>query len=140
MNANEHGFSTEPSEARPSLGHSPSFHVSWRLPRAPRIVLRSEPHALGDSRMIVQPEFDERARVWIVERHFAQNLEGVGRFFRRIWDNAVDYFESIDIGVVFEYTAERTRQGLSQKSEDGQRQQQHGQRGPVRHALNFPAC
>src|ERR1019366_7247286 len=60
-----------------------SVDVFRRLAGGPWIVLGGEADALTDRWVIVEPELDERACIGIVERHFAENLKGVGRLFRR---------------------------------------------------------
>ena len=47
------------------------------------------------------PEFYERIWIGFIQALFAQHLKSVSGYFARIRDDAADYIESIDIGLVF---------------------------------------
>src|ERR1700757_2421447 len=67
----------------------PLLHVPRLLPFAPRVVLRGEAKAVGQRRMVIEPERDEGAGVGIGEVGLAENLERLRRGTRSIGHQAV---------------------------------------------------
>jgi hypothetical protein len=67
--------------------------------------------------MAERPKLDERIWIGFIETFFSEDLEGVRRNGRRIRYDAADYFESIDVGLVFLPAAVTIRDWLREETE-----------------------
>ena len=67
--------------------------------------------------MAVGPELDEWIWIGFIETFFSQDLKGVRRNGRRIRDDTVDYFEPINVGLVFLPAAVTIRHRLREETE-----------------------
>ena len=67
--------------------------------------------------MAVGPKLDERIWIGLIQTFFSEDLKGVRRNSRRIRDDTADYFESINVGLVFLPAAVTIRDRLSEETE-----------------------
>src|SRR5579863_5620168 len=80
-------------------------HKFGRTPLGPWVVRLREAHALIERRMIVKPEFHGGRGIWLLEIDFTQDLKRVRRHHGCIGNHAMDYFESVLVGLVLQVTA-----------------------------------
>ena len=70
--------------------------------------------------MVVEPDLDERAWIWVSQVNLTKNLEGLGRRLLRIRDHPVDDLQPVDISLVLYGAAVGIEQRGSQEEEEGE--------------------
>src|ERR1700676_4244490 len=88
--------------------------------------------------MAVGPKLDQRTRIGFVETLFSEDLKAVHRYGSRIRDDAMDDFESINIGLVFLPAAVTIRDRLREESKYRCDQEQSRQAGPIGYSTDSP--
>src|ERR1700730_3142709 len=111
----------------------------WRLTLRPRIVFVSESQPIGQRRVCVQPDFDERTWVGIGQINLAENLESFGGGFRRIGHYAVNHLQPVNVSLVFLISAEAAENRLGQKEKQIQQQQERRKGRPVVQTAHCPS-
>src|SRR5262249_6676364 len=93
------GFVRHPERSEGSRGSS-LLDVLRTLPFAARAVLGGGAEALGQRRVVVEPETDEGTRVGVGKVGLTENLERARCCARRVGDEAVDGLEAEDVRLV----------------------------------------
>src|SRR5579863_1556542 len=113
-------------------------HV-FRCAIGPGVVARRECYAFRNRGMAESPKLDERIWIGFIESLFSEDLKGVCGNGRRIRNEAVYDFESINVGLVFLPAAIAIGNWLSEKTKYRRDQQQGRQAGPIRDSSDVPA-
>src|SRR5258708_14622645 len=91
------------------------MHILSLIPR-PRVVALHERRALGNRRMIVEPEFDQWIRIRLRKIGLPQGLQSFGPRLRRWRNDAEGHLEAIDVGLALEVPAQAVGYRLRQKT------------------------
>src|ERR1700757_4794294 len=90
--------------------------------------------------MVVEPELDERVRIRILEPGFAEMVEARYCGLLRVGDQAVNRFLPIDVGLMFEVTAERVAHWFEQEHHDRDHEYESDESGAGRDRRHIVAA
>src|SRR5260370_21318869 len=94
---------------------------------------------IGQRRVIVEPDFDECARVGIRQINFAENLESFGGGFGRVGHYSVNHLQPVNVSLVLLIAAEAVESRLGQKEKQIQQQQERRKGSPVIQTAHCPS-
>src|SRR5258708_35773311 len=89
--------------------------------------------------MIIEPENHELAGIGIREGKLAQRLKRMRAGFLGIRIDPMRYFKAIDVSAVLKLAADSAADGLRDRAQNREDQEQHGQTGPVAEVAHVPA-
>src|SRR5262249_29646169 len=115
------------------------FYELGRLALVPGIIVQRELDAVGDRRVVPEPEDGKPTGVGVVQPLLAEQLERMCRNLRRVGNQPVDCFKTKHVGLMLEIAAVCIACRSTDEGENGHDEQKQRQRGPIIETANAPS-